>query len=138
MIKCSNCGTEAYHGEQFCAQCGTPLNNESTADSDKTMLTFKSNIPDDFKTIAADSDKTILSSAKDTSNDKTMNVLPPRDGKGQPQPQPIPAHTAKNGWFSQRNIMIGLVSLLLCCCCCSTVTVGGVVLLQNVDTSQMK
>ncbi len=139
-MKCPNCGAEVYHGEQFCAQCGTPIENEqgSKKDSDKTMLSFGNDAPDARTMVPSskeDNDKTVLAFSNGIIDEaKTVEIFHkevktvPSNNKAESIPKdktPSPVSKSGDGWLSQRNLIIASLGLLLFCCCCSTFSLGG-------------
>lgn len=108
MSKCPECGSEVSAGEQFCGNCGAPIEAPDASPlEDAGVLS---------------GGETILAEAPVIPDPEPEPVPAPSEPEYAPPPPPPPApvegNSKKKTWII---VAIVAVVLLLCCCC-----VGGI------------
>lgn len=108
MVKCAECGSEVGAGEQFCGNCGAPVEaTDAQPVEEADVLT---------------SSETILAEAPVLPDPEPEPIPVPSEPEYAPPPPPPPA-PAEGGSKKKTWIIVAAVAvvLLLCCCC-----VGGI------------
>ena len=108
MTKCAECGSEVGAGEQFCGNCGAPVEAAETSPlEDAEVLS---------------GGETILAEAPVIPDPEPEPIPVPPEPEYAPPPPPPPApvegNSKKKTWII---VAIVAVVLLLCCCCVGVV-----------------
>lgn len=114
-MKCPECGSEIGQGEQFCGNCGAPV--EATEA-----------LPDDAQERFGD--ETVIAEAP------VIPPLEPQEPEFAPPPPPPPPPVAGAGGGGKNKtgmiIAIVVIAVILLCCCC----VAAVAIFLNSDAGQ--
>ena len=106
-MKCPECGSEITAGEQFCGNCGAPV--EATQEA-----------PPDLDSGPV-GDETVISEAPEIPPLESAPPPEPADSDLEPPlPPPPPPPAAAGGQRNKTTMIIAIVAvvvILLCCCC---------------------
>lgn len=140
-MNCPNCGAENDADARFCAECGTPLDqqdadetiagrNVDLADNDMTMISTRPDLGAQEKTMRVDQEQ--LAAAAEAGP-----AVPPSEPEIPPPPagdvmSDVPRESGSSqpgnlgGIRSNRNLFIalGVVLILMLCCCCASIFIG--------------
>ena len=144
-MNCPSCGAENDVDARFCAECGTPLENQAVeaakagqvfdaGDEDATIMSTPGELAAEAKTMTVDQAKVAASLDEEAAPAATLEPEP------SPPPPPVPtpgssmddqsgssSDDGDSGSNRRMMIIIGVIILLVLCCCCCSVAVGGVI-----------
>ena len=109
MVKCAECGSEVGAGEQFCGNCGAPVEaTEASPLEEADVLT---------------SGETILAEAPVLPDPEPAPVA--SEPEFAPPPPPPPLAPEDGGSKKKTWIIVAIVAavLLLCCCCIGAIVI---------------
>lgn len=148
-MNCPTCGAENEADARFCAECGSPLEDQaaeaikaervfSQVDEDATIISSAGLLAEEeAKTLAVDQAQ--LSAALEDAS-----AGAPSDDAPEPEPAP-PAQPAAGGSSGNQGessfsgggesgggknrtmIIVAIVAIVLLCCCCCSLVVGGAI-----------
>lgn len=132
-MNCPNCGAENETGARFCAECGTPLDEQPEAEStpveeagqDQTILSSGPLVAEDAESETGTRDDVAAPAAE---LEVEVESPPPAEPKLPPAGTPPKgdSRSSGQGLSNQRNlIIIAVVVLVLLCCCCLTLGLLG-------------
>jgi len=153
-MNCPTCGAQNEADARFCAECGTPLENQEIeaakaeqvfddSDEDKTILSSPADLAaEQAKTLTVDEAK--LAAALDEGEEAAPASQPspsPETPASEPELEPEPAgpgsgsggesggadSSGGESGGNRKMIIIGAVVLLLLFCCCCSVAIGGAI-----------
>lgn len=152
-MNCPTCGAENEADARFCAECGSPLEDQaaeaikaervfSQVDEDATIISSAGLLAEEeAKTLAVDQAQ--LSAALEDAS-----AGAPSDDAPEPEPEPKPVPPAQpasggsggdqgessfsgggeSGGGKNRTLMIvGIVAVVLLCCCCCSLAIGATI-----------
>jgi len=107
VVKCPECGSEVAPGEQFCGNCGAPIEAASSEEAD-----------------AVSSSETILAEAPVLPDLEPEPAPVSAEPEFAPPPPPPPPAAAEGKDKKKTWIIVAIVVavLLLCCCCPIAIT----------------
>lgn len=151
-MNCPTCGAQNEADARFCAECGTPLEDQEIeaakaeqvfddSDQDKTILSSPADLAaEQAKTLTVDEAK--LAAALDEGQEAAPASQPsPEAPASEPELEPEPAgpgsgsggesggadNSSGESGGNRKMIIIGAVVLLLLFCCCCSVAIGGAI-----------
>jgi hypothetical protein len=118
-MKCPECGSEVGPGEQFCGNCGAPVEaTEALPGDDQERF----------------GDETVIAEAPVVPPYEPEKPLAPEEPNFVPPPPPPPIVAAGGAGKKKTGMIIALVAIvviLLCCCC-----IAAVVIFLNSEAGQ--
>lgn len=144
-MNCPNCGAANDADARFCAECGTPLENQ---DNEATIVGHSlKDIDDDAPVlaspdqIAAEDEKTVTVDQATLNNAQAdQSPSPPQPEAAAPSPPPVtPASggmdqggtsvVGDTGGDSKRTmwIIVAIIVVVILCCCCFSIGIGGAI-----------
>jgi hypothetical protein len=118
-MKCPECGSEVGPGEQFCGNCGAPVEaTEALPGDDQERF----------------GDETVIAEAPVVPPYESEKPLAPEEPNFVPPPPPPPIVEAGGAGKKKTGMIIALVAIvviLLCCCC-----IAAVVIFLNSEAGQ--
>ncbi len=112
MSKCAECGSEVGPGEQFCGNCGAPVEaTEALPVEEADVLS---------------SGETILAEAPVIPDPEPEPIPVPSEPEYAPPPPPPPPAPAEGGSKKKTWIIIAIVAVVLLLCCCCPIAIGAI------------
>ena len=144
-MNCPNCGAANDEEARFCAECGTPLEDQIDdeaamageliidEESDRTIPAFNRQVPERARTVMMTQDD--MAVAVETASTIGVQAAAMSEEDFEPEFSEAPpgdvypgGEAGAGGGNQQRTlIIIGVVAaLLLCCCCFCAISIGSV------------
>ena len=132
-MNCPTCGAENEAAAHFCAECGAPLESQTSApeeDGDVTIMSTVSEVSEQAKTVSVtQEDVANLAAEMDQAEEAEFEPetsSPPLTGE-------VITDNVGEKSNTQRYLIIGvLILLVLCCCCCVLASLVAAVSNENI------
>lgn len=150
-MNCPTCGAENEADARFCAECGSPLEDQaaeaikaervfSQVDEDATIISSAGLLAEEeAKTLAVDQAQ-LSAALEDASAGAPSDDAPEPEPEAAPPAQPVAGGSGGNqggssfsgggesgGGKNRTMIIVAIVAIVLLCCCCCSLVVGGAI-----------